>query len=70
MTQETHRTWHIHTHIHTPTAIGCHARYQPAREEQLGVRRLAHGHFDTPSGNPLTARRVLLPPEPYRPHNY
>ena len=38
----------IHTHIHTPTAIGCHARYQPARQEQLGVRRLAQGHFDTP----------------------
>ena len=38
----------IHTHIHTPTAIGCHARYQPARQEQSGVRRLAQGHFDTP----------------------
>ena len=38
----------IHTHIHTPTAIGCHARYQPARQEQLGVRCLAQGHFDTP----------------------
>ena len=38
----------IHTHIHTPTAIGCHARYQPARQEQLGVRGLAQGHFDTP----------------------
>ena len=37
-----------HTHIHTPTAIGCHARYQPARQEQSGVRRLAQGHFDTP----------------------
>ena len=35
-------------HIHTPTAIGCHARYQPARQEQLGVRCLAQGHFDTP----------------------
>ena len=39
---------HIHTHIHTPTAIGCHARYQSARQEQLGFRRLAQGHFDTP----------------------
>ena len=38
----------IHTHIYTPTAIGCHARYQPARQEQLGVRCLAQGHFDTP----------------------
>ena len=38
----------IHTHIHTPTAIGCHARYQPAHQEQLGVRCLAQGHFDTP----------------------
>ena len=40
----------IHTHIHTPTAIGCHARYQPACQEQLGVRCLAQGHFDTPRG--------------------
>ena len=39
---------HTHTHIHTPTAIGCHVRYQPARQEQLGVRCLAQGHFDTP----------------------
>ena len=23
--------------IHTPKAIGCHARHQPARQEQLGV---------------------------------
>ena len=38
----------VHTHIHTPTAIGCHARYQPARQEQLGVRCPAQGHFDTP----------------------
>ena len=37
-----------HSPIHTPTAIGCHARYQPARQEQLGVRCLAQGHFDTP----------------------
>ena len=36
------------THIHTPTAIGSHARYQQARQEQSGVRRLAHGHFYTP----------------------
>ena len=36
------------THPFTPTAIGCHARYQPARQEQSGVRRLAQGHFDTP----------------------
>ena len=35
-----------HLHIHTPTVIGCHERYQPARQEQLGVRRLAQGHFD------------------------
>ena len=38
----------IHTHIHTPTAIGSHARYQPTHQEQLGVRCLAQGHFDTP----------------------
>ena len=30
-------------------AIGCHARHQPARQEKLGVRRLAQGHFDTPT---------------------
>ena len=35
-----------HTHIHTTTAIGCHARYQPARQEQLRVRCLAQAHFD------------------------
>ena len=41
----------IHPFTHTfthPTAIGRHARYQPARQEQLGVGRLAQGHFDTP----------------------
>ena len=38
----------IHTHIHTPMVIACHARYQVARQEQLGVRCLAQGHFDTP----------------------
>ena len=43
-----HTHSHTFTHIHTPTAIGCHARYQPAHQEQLGVRRLAQGHFDTP----------------------
>ena len=32
----------------THTMIGCHTRYQPARQEQLGVRCLAQGHFDTP----------------------
>ena len=31
---------HPFTNIHTPTAIGCHARYQPVR--------LAQGHFNTP----------------------
>ena len=39
-----------HTHIHTPTAIGCHARHRPTHQEQLGVRCLAQGHFDTPRG--------------------
>ena len=34
--------------IHPPMAIGCHARHQPAHQEQLGVRCLAQGHFDTP----------------------
>ena len=37
----------IHTY-HTPKAIGCYARYQPARQEQSGVRCLAQGHFDAP----------------------
>ena len=31
-------------HTYTPTAIGCHARCQPAHQEQLGVRCLAQGH--------------------------
>ena len=26
-----------HSHIHTPTAIGCHARFRPACQEQSGV---------------------------------
>ena len=49
---------HPHTHIHTPTAIGCHARYQPARQEQSGVRRLAQGHFRHTQGGiePATLR--------------
>uniref|UniRef100_A0A0E9UYU2 Uncharacterized protein n=1 Tax=Anguilla anguilla TaxID=7936 RepID=A0A0E9UYU2_ANGAN len=47
---------------------GCHARYQSSHWEQLGVRCLVQGHFDTPragdrTGNPLTARQPLLPPE-------
>ena len=60
----------IHPFTHTPTAIGCHARYQ-ARQEQLRVRGLAQGHYDTPRVGiePATLR---LPddssyPEPYRP---
>ena len=44
----THSPIHPFTHSHTPTAIGCHARYQAARQERLGVRCLAQGHFDTP----------------------
>ena len=43
-----HPFTHTHTHTHTVTAIGCHARYQPARQEQSGVRGLAQGHFDMP----------------------
>ena len=38
----------IQPHTHTPTVIGCHARYQPARQEQLRVRGLAQGHSTTP----------------------
>ena len=61
----------IHTHIHTPTAIGCHARYQPARQEQLGVWCLAQGHFDTPrvgsNRQPSDCQTTALPPELYRP---
>ena len=61
----------IHTHIHTPTAIGCHARYQPARQEQLGVRCLAQGHFDMPrvesNLQPSDCQTTALPPEPHRP---
>ena len=36
-----------HSLIHS-TAIGCHAGYQPARQEEFRVRHLAQGHFDTP----------------------
>ena len=66
---------HIHTHIHTPTVIGCHARYQPAHQEQLGVRHLPQGTLSThpvwdQTSNPPTARRLLLLPEPYRPQYY
>ena len=39
---------HSPNHIHTPTAIGCHARHQPARQEQLTFGCLAEGRFDTP----------------------
>ena len=53
-----------------PTAIGCHARYQPARQEQLGVRRLAQGHFDTArvgsNRQPSDCQTTALPPEPHR----
>ena len=38
----------IHPFTHTLTLTGYHARYQPACQEQLGVRFLAQGHFDTP----------------------
>ena len=41
---------HPFTHTFTHTPIGCHARYQPACQEQSGVRCLAQGHFDTPRG--------------------
>ena len=44
----THTHTHTHTHTRTPTPIGCHARHQPARQEQLGVRHFAQGLFDTP----------------------
>ena len=60
--------------IHTQTAIGCHARYQPARQERLGARRLAQGHFDTPrvgsnrqpSDCQTTVCYIAIPPELYR----
>ena len=61
----------IHPFTRTPTAIGCHARHQPARQEQLGVRRLAQGHFDTArlgsNRQPSDCQTTALPPEPYRP---
>uniref|UniRef100_A0A0E9WNY1 Uncharacterized protein n=1 Tax=Anguilla anguilla TaxID=7936 RepID=A0A0E9WNY1_ANGAN len=37
----------IHTHTHPPTVKGCHARYQSARWEQLGVRCLAQDVMKT-----------------------
>ena len=51
---------------HTSTGTGCYA----AHREQLGVRRLPQGHFDTPragdrTGNPPTARPPeLISPRP------
>ena len=64
----------IHPFTHTFTRhrwFGCHARYQPAREEQLGVRRLAQGHFDMPrvgsNRQPSDCPTTALPPEPSRP---
>ena len=60
-----------HSPIHTPMAIGCHARYQPARQEQLGVRCLAQGHFNRPrvgsNRQPSDCQTTALPPEPHRP---
>ena len=38
----------IHPFTHT-RRLAAHARYQPARQEQSGVRHLARGHFDAPS---------------------
>ena len=61
---------HTHSHIHTPTAIACHARYQLACQEQLGV--LFRDTSTRPgwdwTGNPPTARGLLLPPVPHRPN--
>ena len=37
----------IHSHIHTPMAM---STMQPARQEQVRVRCLAHGHLDTQLG--------------------
>ena len=52
----------VRTRTLAPTAIGRHARRRPARREPSGVRRLAQGAFDR-TGDPLTARRLLSPPE-------
>ena len=64
----------IHPFTHTFPAIGCHARYQPARQEQSGVRCLAQGHFDTPRAGsnrqPSDCQTTALPPELYRPRYY
>ena len=38
----------IHPFTHTLMVISCHERYQPAHQEQLGVRCLAQGHFILP----------------------
>ena len=55
----------IHTYIHTPTVIGCHARHQPAHQEQLRVRCLAQGHFHTPrvgsNRQPSNCQTTALP---------
>ena len=59
----------IHPFTHTFMAIGCHARYQPAGQEQLGVRCLAQGHFDMPrvgsNRQPSDCQTTALPPERY-----
>ena len=50
--------------IHPSTAIGCHARHQSARQEQLGIKFLAQEYFNTPrvdwTGNLPTARWQLF----------
>ena len=59
-------------YVHTPTAIGGHARSQPARQEQLRVRCLARGHFDAPGGGsnrqPSDCRTTALTSWAVSPH--
>ena len=68
-----HALTRTHTHSHALTPIGCHARYQPARQEQLGVRCLAQGHFNRPrvgsNRQPSDRQMTALTSWAISPHN-
>ena len=67
----------IHIHIHTPRAIGCHARYHQLVRSNWGLGVLLRDTLTCPdtstrpgwdrTSSPPTARRQLLPPELYHP---
>ncbi len=67
----------IHSFTHAVThwwRWSCRARHQPAHQEQLGVKCLAQGHFNTWRARDRTANLGIngwpaLPPEPQPPQN-